>query len=338
MATVSTQTLSEELARITSTTADMYLPQLANHVSNGYATWRTFLASGIKSPYQGGKQRRVPLELASPDRAKSVGEYGTFDTTPANVRTAAVHPLSRYISGWSIDNLELIQGSGPSAIKPLLKLELDTAMDDLVRRLNIHMWLDGTAAANDLVGFEEIVTEAPSLGTYGGVSRVNNALYRSTETQNTALSALVTNGATAMTSVTSGQDMPSAIFVGRTVRDLFEGRMTQTIRVDPLVIANGGAGDLSIKDLMFRGARIVTDEDAQPYGGNSGLVAVMVNFGPVGRRYWHLEVVPGEGDFKNMTEVRPEKQDVVAGGIRWVGTFYCSRLNRQAVMHDIQVS
>lgn len=331
MALVSAQSDTRELGRDFSTTVDRYLQTVEDNAYNSHASLRALTqAPGVLGTHRGGYRVHVPLELTSPDKADAVAKFGTFNTDPNKTRTAALYSLSRYISPITVENLDILLTRDPEGIAPILQLETDSARKDMEKRINLDISDDASANSERIIGLEEITTEAPTLGTLGGVSRVNNSTYRSNVVQNNTLSNLIADMENAYTSAEDGQDMPNLILCGRTARRRYVSQLTGTIRVDPLEIAKGGPADASMRDLLFGGARLVTDADFQTWGGGTGVVMSFIN-----TAYFHLDVAQS---FASMEFTRPSSEDTMKGGIRWVGALYCTRLNRQSLVYDIQAS
>lgn len=331
MAIVAAQSDTRELGRIFATTVDRYLTTVEDNTYGSFATLRALNAApGVMGEHRGGERVQVPLTLTAPEKADAVAKFGSFNADPNKTRTAALYSLSRYISAITVENFEAIIHRRPEAIADLLELDTEDARLDLERRINLDLSDDAAANSERIIGFEEIMTEAPTAGALGGVSRVNNSNYRNVAVVNTALANLLSDMEQAFTNAQSGQDMPNLVFMGRLARRLYVSQLTGTIRVDPLEIAKGGPGDASIRDLLFGGARVVTDEDFQAWGGGTGTTMAFAN-----TRYLKFDVAQ---EFTSMEFVRPSTEDTMKGGLRWVAVFYCTQPRRQALVSDIQIA
>lgn len=330
MAVSDPQTDTRVLGRVASVTVDHYLRSIVDSAFPDFGTWGALMRAGVKEMHRGGERVHSPINLASPDKAEAFDGTDIIDTTPGDTRTAALHTIRNYASAVTLLKTQMMSARSPEAFTELVRPETDVALADLMNRLNRDLWLDGTGAGGKRIeGFADMIAVAPGTGTYGGVSRLNNANWRNQFLDESTAASLLAGYRQVMSDCTSGGDKPNLIIGGRRERDNLEAAMTTTVEIDPIVVARGGAGDASIDTLRFRTAAVVTDEDRQTYGGGTGLVSVFLN-----TKYLKLRVRTGadmemSGDF-----VEPANQAIMTGKILWMGAFLSTQLRRQGVLFN----
>ncbi len=337
MGTAAAQTDSRVLARFASTVQDEYTPIVDAFYPKFTTTNVLRGASGVVMPHtDGGERLLVPITLATPERAAPVPKFGNYDDSPSQTRTAMIFEMQRYISAWSLDNVEVMLGQGMNAVEAQLQLAIDEAMLDLLRRENRDLWQDGNQDTDAIIGFAGIHDITPATGDYGGVSRANNPTHQNDAQQNSALANLIADARAAMDAIEDGNEVIDVWFTGPTERGLLEGQLIGTANFDPVALGatRGGSLDASVAKLRLREAEVWIDRDRVSFGGGTGNVLVGVNLAN-----FMIREVPGEADgFQTMEVKTKDNQDVLGGGFRHIWLAHAKQLRRMAVVYDIQTS
>lgn len=332
MATVVEQSDTRSLGRIFSETVDRVIARTDN-VYGSRATLNALMqAPGVREGHRGGQRVQVPLILTDPEKAGPVQPFGTFDISPSRTRTAALYTVQRYIAPITIDNAEAQYASNPEGVGDLLGAETEEARLSLETDVNRDLSDDGTVAGT-LVGLEAILPEDVTTGTLGGVSRVTNTNYRPpASVQNTSLATLLAAMDQAFTNAQSGGNTPNLILGHRVPVRMYRSQLQATLEMSPSVIKEQRGADGRTNNLMFGAAEVVMDENFQDWTTGTGDVFAFLN-----TKYLRFAIAAGQ-EFVPLTWTRPANQDVMVGGLRWMGAFYCTQPRRQALVYDIRTS
>lgn len=324
---------TRSIERITSQTVDELAPVVRDNAYGDFATLNAVRnSSGVEQSWEGSDQLGHTVTLEKQPAGGSISPFGVVDMTPGDTETRANFLPKQYATSIVVSIGDLQRLSGRLAVANYLQTRTKHAMKKAMDLLNGAQGLhgDGTLAATNIIGLHAIMDITPAVGTYGGINKATNARWRNIAVDNGNVTADVLEDLrTLHTQLTSGSDGPDLVITNRTGRDVYESKLTATLRVDPMLIARDGAnaqGDAGILSLTYKGIPVVTDEDFVLLDGSS-------NWFFLNTRYLHWRVHP-EANFTNTGMQESEDQLILKGKIHWHGAFTSDYLLRQGLVHN----
>jgi hypothetical protein len=166
---------------IIATTIQSRSRELADNVTNNNALLRRLKAKGNVKTFSGGNV--ILQELMYPDasilNASSYSGYEILNITPNSPISAAQYDIKQYAAAVTISGLEMLQNSGKEALIDMLESRQSVAEAQIANRMDYDLYQDGTGnASKNLTGLGAAITTTPTVGTYGGISRVTWAFWR----------------------------------------------------------------------------------------------------------------------------------------------------------------
>lgn len=80
----------------------------------------------------------------------------------------------------TLSNETILRNSGENQLKDVFKTHIEAAEQELVDRFVEDVHSDGTADVNQIGGLQLAIPTDPTTGTYGGISRATNTIWRTT--------------------------------------------------------------------------------------------------------------------------------------------------------------
>ncbi len=335
MAVVTPQSETKVLGRVLSATAHKYVNEIRDSAFENHATWGTIAgAPGVRQSWMGGAKIQAPVNLVVQGTAGSYQGYDTFDTTPSNTRTAALFDSKESIASIVVSQRDLDNMRSPEAVANLLQVETDLQMQELLRDLNLQAMNDGTGnSSKDIGGILAFAPEDPTSDTYGGISSSSNSNWRNQYLDNGNSTAdTLADMRTVYTNCTFGSRRPNFIITSRTVRNVYESKLTATLRVDPLVISDNKEGNARVERLRFGAAQIVVDGDFVAGSNGTTNWLAMLNTDS-------LKLYTKQGaDFSVGEFTSPQNQTVLVAPIRWHGALVCTERRLNGNLFDISAT
>lgn len=132
----------------------------------------------IKTKRAGGPELRIPVEFDKLQAQWFTG-YDKIEITPKELLNSAVFNWSRVVGMFSLTGTELLFTAGEEEVIDLMAFYIDAAEKSVKEEFEVSMVGDGTAAGGrQMVGLGGAIPVIPNAGTYGGVSRVDVANWR----------------------------------------------------------------------------------------------------------------------------------------------------------------
>ena len=299
-------------------------PAWQDLVSNGNALLAVLRSKGLWESYSGPRIRET-LQISKQD-AQWYSGYDFLDNPPIELFNDAYFTPKMVAIPVSLTMEEILNNQGTNQLKPVLKSYMMAAENALEDAMDTAIHSDGTAnGGKQLTGLATAVPIVTNAGTYGGISRVDNAIWRTTTYD--AESAFTSVG----TNVTSTTIRPllnrimTARSRGRRHADLllmspehYEAYDAATVAIQRLSRDGGGLAKLGFSTLEYIGggkrAEIVLDGGIgsnMPANTTYGLDtdSLRLRFNP-SRNFDKLF----EGDGQ-----KPINQDALAQFIGWMG-------------------
>ena len=166
---------------IIATTIQHRSGELADNVTNNNALLRKLKAKGNVRPFGGGNVilEEIMYSEATTITANSYSGYETINVGQNSPISAAQFSLTQYAGAVTMSGLEMLQNAGKEQTIDLMEGRMRIAEAQLANRIDYDAYLDGTGnASKNLTGLAAAVADAPTSGTYGGISRTTWAFWR----------------------------------------------------------------------------------------------------------------------------------------------------------------
>jgi len=154
-------------------------PAWQDLVSNSNALLAVLRRKGLWEPYSGPRIRET-LQIAKQD-AQWYSGYDFLDNPPIELFNDAYYTPKMVAVPISLTMEEILNNQGANQLKPVLKSYMMAAESALEDAMDTAIHSDGTAnGGKQLTGLAAAVPIVTNSGTYGGISRTDNAIWRTT--------------------------------------------------------------------------------------------------------------------------------------------------------------
>lgn len=154
-------------------------PAWQDLVSNNNALLAVLKRKGLWEPYSGPRIRET-LQIAKQDIQWYSG-YDFLDNPPIELFNDAYYTPKMAAIPISLTMEEILNNQGPNQLKPVLKSYMKAGENALEDGMDIAIHSDGTAnGGKQLTGLATAIPIITNAGIYGGISRVDNAIWRTT--------------------------------------------------------------------------------------------------------------------------------------------------------------
>jgi hypothetical protein len=299
-------------------------PSYQDLVSNGNALLAVLKRKGLWEAYSGPRIRET-LQIAKQD-AQWYSGYDFLDNPPIELFNDAYYTPKMVAVPISLTMEEILNNQGANQLKPVLKSYMMAAEGSLEDAMDQAIHSDGTAnGGKQLTGLAAAIPIVTNSGTYGGIDRGTNSIWRTTTYD---LNSAFTSIGTQVTSTTIRPFMNRIMTArsrGRRHADLllmspehYEAYDAATLSIQRTTAEAGGLGKLGFSTLEYIGggkrAEIVMDGGIgsnMPANTTYGLDtdSIRLRYNP-SRNFDKLF----EGDGQ-----RPMNQDALAQFIGWMG-------------------
>jgi len=247
----------EFTTRVSSLTQDKLLPKVVDNILGGNILALRLIGNAKK--WSGVKMKK-PVKYQKSETGGSFAGLDPFDTSTSETRKAV--------------------NATDSRVMDLVKVEIESAQEDMLDNIGDMIYGDGTGNANkDFLGLGAIVDDSTDVDTLGGITRSTDTWWKAIRTASGGTVSL-TKMATLTSDVSGGSSLrqrPTMFVCDETVWDLYESLLSATVRANyeaygyPVVTRNSkGAmrqsqalkGTAGFAALTFRGIPVVADEKA----------------------------------------------------------------------------
>ena len=310
--------------------------ELADNVTNNNALLRRLKERGNIKTFSGGNVilQEIMYNDATTNNTNSYSGYEVLNVSQNSPISAALFGITQYASAVSISGLEMIQNSGKEAIIDLLDGRMNVAEAQLANRIAGDIYLDGTGnSGKNLTGLSAAVPDAPSSGTYGGISRTTWSFWRSVKYSG------VVDGGSAVTASTiqqymdslavqliRGTDKPDLIVADNNYYRLYLQSLQSIQRVTDSGSGMAGAGFASLK---YYGAGMASDVVLD---GGIGSAATANHMWFLNTKYLMFRPHKDRNFVPIGGERQAVNQDAIVKLIGWAGNLTCSGAQFQGVL------
>jgi hypothetical protein len=150
----------------------------ADLVSNSNAILYLMKKKGQFKTFSGPTIRERLLYNETGSYTRYAG-YQYLNPTPAELFNDAEFTAKLAAVSVTLSGEDILKNSGSNQLKDIMEEHMSAAETELVDRFVEDLHGDGTAS-NQIGGLQLAIPTNPALGTYGGISRVDNAIWRTT--------------------------------------------------------------------------------------------------------------------------------------------------------------
>lgn len=186
-------TSDRQYRQLLSTAMAYRKPGLEDLVSNSDPVWNTIRENGNYRPYS-GPEIRVHLLINKQDAQWFTG-YDKLKNSPIELVNDAVFTPTNIAVPISFNGTELLANEGTARVMDIMEVAMDGAEMSMRDALEVGILSDGTGFnGRQMVGLAAAVPITTNTGTYGGISRSTNSIWRtSTFDANSAFPTIGTN-------------------------------------------------------------------------------------------------------------------------------------------------
>lgn len=253
---------------ITSVTNHEIVRKVVDNILNSNVLSLRILGNG-KS--WNGETLRFPIKYQKSTSGGSFSGLDTFSTAKVNTRQTLSFDPRGYYQSVVLSGMEVDVNATPAGVLNLVKVEMESAQQDMIDSIGTLFYADGTGNSNkDFLGLDAIVDDATSVATYGGLARATYTMLKATRTASGGtlttdlLGALYDN-------CRRGAKKPTLHVTTEAVWTIYEALLQPTINTNvdgyKQVVRNGIAasraalnGEVGFDSLFYRGTPVVADE------------------------------------------------------------------------------
>jgi len=322
-------TNTESLNTMYTTTWYLRKKKVIDQIFEATPFWLLLKRKGKITTQSGGREIEVPLRYAKNETVQYIGKGGSVTLQDTDPLTVAQYPW-RYLTGHIIRYFADFQKNRSEAqLINKVNSDIDTLQASLIDQLEESLFNDGTGDnSNEINGLLNLVAEAPTTGTVGGINRATYSWWRNYYFDMSSYAASIYLRKRMNIAFNEcgkyGEGVtrfPDLIVCAQDVHEFYESELVEIARV---MINDKKLADLGFGDLAYKG-RPMTWSPSCPSGS---LYLLNTN---------HLEFIADPIENFSLGEWLPivnQPRDVVAHTMT-VGNLCLGNARKQGVLFDI---
>lgn len=279
--------------------------KFADNIFDGLRTLQAIRDMGGKATADGGQSIVVQLEYAENATAEWIGAYGPYNLNPQDILTSAQFNWKQIAGSVILTDEEQVQNSGAQRLAPLIDIKIKNLQKSLRSRMNEALFNAGSDTLAP-VGLEAAIL---TTGTYGGISRTDNAWWRA-NVESTTEALNIPRMVTMYNDCSHNLDYPKIIVTTQALYERYEALAQAYQEIQHP--GTGGVADLGFEHLRFKGRPLIWDDDV-PSG-------TMYFLNPDYFKIYHHP----DWEFRPMPVQRPANQPLEVHIVSWFGAFAAS--------------
>jgi len=322
-------TNTETLNTMYTTTWMLRKQEVVDNIFEATPFWYLLKKKGKVNSQTGGREIEVPLRYATNASVQYIGKGSSVtleDTDPLTVAQYQWRYLTGHIMRYFAD---FQKNKGKAALINKVNSDIDTLQASLIDQLETSLFNDGTGDSNqEINGLLNLVAEAPTTGTVGGINRATYSWWRNYYYDMSSYAASIYLRKRMNIAFNEcgkyGKGVtrfPDLIVCAQNVHEFYESELVEIARV---MISDKKIADMGFGDLAYKG-RPMTWSPSCPDGS---LYLLNTN---------HLSFVTDPIENFSLGEWLPivnQPRDVVAHSMT-VGNLVCDNCRKQGVLFDI---
>jgi len=317
-------------SEILATTLKNYRAKLEDNVFGAKVLLWVLKSTGSIVNKDGGTHIVVPLIYAGAPNVGSYSDDDVFATAANGGISAAEYTWAQFYGLVSFTGIELSKNKGKEQLLSLMKARLQQVELTMADELNLMLWKDGSGnSGKDFMGLAGIISASdPSVGDLGGIDRTANAYWRaSTKAATSANTLALADMSNIYNTASSGKDHPNVIISTQTGFEKYEALLQPNVRYEDTEM-----GDAGFQNLLFKGAPVAFDEDADAMSGTVTEANAPMWF--LNTNYIELNTLDSKW-FTPSDMLQPTNQDAFYKHLVCYGQLTASNCKRQGVLYDI---
>lgn len=220
-------------------------------------------------------------------------------------------------------------GREQTALANILEVKLADASEGFAAGFNEMLWRDGTQDAKEIAGIPYFISDDPTTGTVGGISRVTQPLWRNRAL--TGANSIVSNTTTSALIVALTKEARQLTRYGRPKHVIFAGSdfidaLQAEIRAKGIFTQSGfsGSTDIGFGEISLGGIGTFKYDPTLDTLGKSKY-CYFIDTSAI-----QLMAIEGE-DMKKHFPARPHDKMVIYRSVTWAGALVAKQLNTSGV-------
>lgn len=182
---------------IVTTTLNNRSKKLADNVENNNALLARLRNKGNKRPISGGDKIVQEIAFAENATTQWYSGYEVLDTSPNDEISAAEYNIKQASAAITMSGLEMLKNAGKEKMIDLMQSRIEIGEKSLRNKISTGIYSDGTAdGGKQMTGLQALVSDSPTTGTVGGISRADYEFWRNQRWDWSAETGSPTPGAT----------------------------------------------------------------------------------------------------------------------------------------------
>lgn len=319
---------NSSFSELLSLTVQELQDELFDNILTKNALSATLKEYGQTRQIDGGPSVVIPVMFAENGSYKRYSGAEQLNTSINDVFTSFQYTWAQVALSIQATGRELLQNSGKSMNRDLLKSRVMNAKSTFENQFNIDMLSDGTAT-NQINGLQLLIADLPTSGTVGGVSRssysfARNQYYRGTTDGGAAVNAtnIVTYMDSLDVSVQAYRGKTKVILADDNFYKFYESAVHPLQRLSP---TEGTLGKMGFRTYQYKQAEVVLEPSV------SGMPASTMYFiDPevlelISHADRNLVQLPMRDSFN---------QDMQITYLAWMGALTCKNFRRLGVLNN----
>lgn len=176
-----TLTSDERLQQALSMAMEQRGSAVMDLVSDSNVLLKTLKSNNQMQTYSGPRIRES-LIYAESGTVTRYSHFAYLNPKDAEILGDAEWTPKQIAASVAISGTELLGNSGRNQIRDVFRTRMDAAEKELMDAVNTDLHSDGTSYGGEqMTGLQAAIPTDPTTGTYGSISRVDNAIWRTNE-------------------------------------------------------------------------------------------------------------------------------------------------------------
>lgn len=176
-----TLTSDERLQQALSMAMEQRGSAVMDLVSDSNVLLSTLKSKGLMQTYSGPRVRES-LIYAESGTVTRYSHFAYLNPKDAEILGDAEWTPKQIAASVAISGTELLGNSGRNQIRDVFRTRIDAAERELMDAVNTDLHSDGTSYGGEqMTGLQAALPTDPTTGTYGSISRADNAIWRTSE-------------------------------------------------------------------------------------------------------------------------------------------------------------
>lgn len=247
------------IGELAASTMDLYHKSFKDNIFKKRALMSHLQQNGGVKKYSSWRNLRVPLMYRSINSVQRFSGAETLDLSYQDTLDAAEYNFKMYNAPIIFTKEDELKNEGEAQVLSLIQAKIMQAENSLREAINTDLF-SGTAADNDILGLDTIISTTTTLG---GISGSSYSWWQG-NVDSTSETLSISDMRTIKNSCNNGNggSNVSIIVTTQTLYEKYNSLLTATYQMNPIVKETRRLGDAGFAAVEFEGVPIVYDESA----------------------------------------------------------------------------